>query len=43
LNKITDLKSASKGETRKKKLQGGKAKIAYFAGGKDLFTLFYYY
>jgi hypothetical protein len=30
-----------KGEISKKKLQGGKAKLADLAGGKDLLTQFY--
>jgi hypothetical protein len=48
VNKITDLKSASKGVNQKNKfcrgviskkiITGGKAKLTYFAGGKDLLT-----
>jgi hypothetical protein len=49
MNKITDLKSAPKGGNKKKIFYkgeilkeffaGGKTKLAYFPGGKDLFTL----
>jgi hypothetical protein len=48
LNQITDLKSASKegtqknfarGESQRNFFQGGKVKLAYFAGGKNLFIL----
>jgi hypothetical protein len=48
LKKITDLKSVSKGRNKKKYFARGnlkgifcrdKTKLAYFIGGKDLFTL----